>query len=228
MKWHYESDGEQQGPCSQAEMQDLITNRKIQPDTLIWREGFDDWFAAEHYFRFPKAAHTQPATPVATTATPPPLTGSAPSPRISRTIPTRSEEVPEMSDADLAILDALQSGGRYVYYTYTFSIIVMTFTRSSKVQFIPAKQSRILPGIPYVFVSLLFGWWGIPFGLILTPISMIKSLSGGTDVTEKVIGHEIMRTLDIPSENNGLRICAATIAVLGSISGLIYLLAQQA
>lgn len=36
-------------------------------------------------------------------------------------------------------------------------------------------------------LSLLFGWWGFPFGLIYTPISLFQSLSGGKDITREVM-----------------------------------------
>ena len=35
----------------------------------------------------------------------------------------------------------------------------------------------------YTLVSLVFGWWGFPFGLIYTPMALITNLSGGRDVT---------------------------------------------
>jgi len=35
----------------------------------------------------------------------------------------------------------------------------------------------------------LFGWWGIPWGFIYTPMSIISNISGGKDVTQSVLGH---------------------------------------
>jgi hypothetical protein len=32
-------------------------------------------------------------------------------------------------------------------------------------------------------VSLLLGWWGVPWGLIYTPLTLWSNLSGGREVT---------------------------------------------
>jgi hypothetical protein len=37
--------------------------------------------------------------------------------------------------------------------------------------------------MPYTLLSAVAGWWGFPFGLIFTPISIIQNLAGGKDVT---------------------------------------------
>ena len=43
MEWFYVVDGEKQGPVSKADIQGLIKARKIDGDTLVWREGMEDW-----------------------------------------------------------------------------------------------------------------------------------------------------------------------------------------
>jgi hypothetical protein len=35
-------------------------------------------------------------------------------------------------------------------------------------------------------LSLLFGWWGLPWGLIYTPLTLWTNLSGGRDVTAEL------------------------------------------
>jgi len=36
-------------------------------------------------------------------------------------------------------------------------------------------------------ISLLVGWWGFPWGLIYTPMTLIQNLGGGKDVTREVL-----------------------------------------
>ncbi|MBR0898590.1 DUF4339 domain-containing protein [Bradyrhizobium tropiciagri] len=44
--WFYGSDGQQKGPCSDAEFRDLIARRKVTADTLVWSEGMAGWSKA--------------------------------------------------------------------------------------------------------------------------------------------------------------------------------------
>lgn len=90
-----------------------------------------------------------------------------------------------LSDQDIKA--ELQRGAKFVVFQYCISIIVMTFTRSSNVHFIRAGHSTIGKGLPYVLISLLFGWWGIPWGPIFTVTSVAKSLTGGKDVTADLL-----------------------------------------
>ncbi|MCU0659368.1 MAG: hypothetical protein MUF64_30135 [Polyangiaceae bacterium] len=85
------------------------------------------------------------------------------------------------------VLDEVQRGGRFVVFPYTLSIVVLTFSRHSKVHFIRAGEGTFGKAFPYLMLSLLFGWWGFPFGLIYTPISLFQSLSGGKDITREVM-----------------------------------------
>jgi len=78
---------------------------------------------------------------------------------------------------------AVEQGARFVVYQYTISIIVMTFRRSSAVHFVPAGSSAVAKGLPYTILTLLAGWWGIPWGPIYTIGSLAKNLSGGENVT---------------------------------------------
>lgn len=81
----------------------------------------------------------------------------------------------------------LQNGGKFVIYQYTISIIVMTFRRSSDIYFIKEGESGVVKGLPFTFISLLFGWWGIPWGPIYTIGSLISNLGGGKNVTTEVL-----------------------------------------
>lgn len=77
----------------------------------------------------------------------------------------------------------IQRGAKIVLYQYCISIVVLTFRRGSSLYFIPAGQSAVSKGLPFTFLSLVAGWWGIPWGPIWTIQSLITNLKGGKDVT---------------------------------------------
>jgi len=82
------------------------------------------------------------------------------------------------------IINELNNGAKFVYFSYVISALVITFTRSSDVYFIRSGESPLKHGWPYLLITLFLGWWGIPHGLIRTPIALVKDFNGGTDVTE--------------------------------------------
>lgn len=56
-----------------------------------------------------------------------------------------------------------------VAYTYVMSIVVMTFRRSTRYYFKEAERGKALTAkILCILCNLLVGWWGIPWGPILT------------------------------------------------------------
>jgi hypothetical protein len=82
----------------------------------------------------------------------------------------------------------LQKGAKFVVFQYCISVIVMSFKRSSGIYFIPAGAGSAGKAAPWCALSLLVGWWGIPWGPIWTIGTVAKNLSGGTDVTAQVLG----------------------------------------
>ncbi len=43
MNWYYVDGGQQAGPVDDAQLAGLVRDGKVQPDTLVWREGLADW-----------------------------------------------------------------------------------------------------------------------------------------------------------------------------------------
>ena len=43
MNWYYVEAGQQAGPVDDAQLEGLASSGKIQPDTLVWREGMPNW-----------------------------------------------------------------------------------------------------------------------------------------------------------------------------------------
>ena len=86
----------------------------------------------------------------------------------------------------------IAQGARFVVFPYCVSVIVLTFKRESGVYFFKANRSSLPAAAKYMIISLLFGWWGIPWGPIYTVSSLFANFRGGKDITkevmEKIIG----------------------------------------
>ena len=61
----------------------------------------------------------------------------------------------------------------------------MTFKRPTGVYFIRAGESAAMKALPRTLLTLVMGWWGIPWGFIYTPMALFTNLSGGKDVTQQ-------------------------------------------
>jgi hypothetical protein len=90
-----------------------------------------------------------------------------------------------ISDAEFE--SELQNGARFVMYSYCISVVILTFKQPSAIHFVRSNESRFLKGLPYTLLSMLTGWWGIPFGLIYTIWCIASNSAGGTDVTAEVL-----------------------------------------
>jgi hypothetical protein len=85
------------------------------------------------------------------------------------------------------IQDEVYNGGKFVIYNYCVSIIVMTFKRGTDIYFVKHNQSRFAKSLPWTLISLLLGWWGLPWGFIYTPAALATNIGGGKDVTNEVM-----------------------------------------
>jgi hypothetical protein len=81
----------------------------------------------------------------------------------------------------------LQKGAKFVIFQYCISIVIVTFRRPSDVYFIRPGESAVSKGIGFSLLSLVLGWWGIPWGPIYTIGSLYTNFSGGKDVTQAVV-----------------------------------------
>jgi len=90
----------------------------------------------------------------------------------------------------LSVADVEQEvlkGGRFVIYAYNFSVLIMSFKRSSDLRFLRKGQDGALPAAGYTLLSLAVGPWGIPWGIIFTITSFFTNLAGGKDLTLGVL-----------------------------------------
>ncbi|HVH61172.1 MAG TPA: hypothetical protein VM709_12590 [Candidatus Sulfotelmatobacter sp.] len=81
----------------------------------------------------------------------------------------------------------IQRGARFVFFQYCISIVVLTFRRASDIYFLRQGESAVTKGLPFTLLSLVAGWWGIPWGPIYTIQSVYNNSRGGKDVTESVL-----------------------------------------
>ena len=84
--------------------------------------------------------------------------------------------------------EELQRGAKFVIYEYCVSLVVVTLKQPSNVHFIRAGESGVGRGLPFTALSLVFGWWGIPWGPIYTIWALAVNFGGGKDVTGAVVG----------------------------------------
>ena len=84
-----------------------------------------------------------------------------------------SDAVSSLSPNKIAF--EIQRGGRFFFYQYCVSLLMITFRRNSSVSFIRAGENAVLKGLPFTLLSLVLGWWGIPFGLVWTPMALARN-----------------------------------------------------
>jgi hypothetical protein len=93
-----------------------------------------------------------------------------------------------------------KKGGRFIYFPYTISLIILTFKRTSGVYLIKNNESVTAKGLPFIILSAIFGWWGFPFGPRYTIESIRTNLNGGKDVTDEVMatvaGHLLFQEVE--------------------------------
>lgn len=77
----------------------------------------------------------------------------------------------------------IQRGGKFVIYSYCVSVLIMTFRRPSGVYFIRSGESAVGKGLPWILLTVVAGWWGIPWGPIYSVQSLVQNFKGGKDVT---------------------------------------------
>jgi hypothetical protein len=80
----------------------------------------------------------------------------------------------------------LEAGARCVRFEYCISALAFTVRRQSPVYLTNSWQERYLRGLPFSFLALLLGPWGVPWGLLWTPWAMWVNATGGVDCTDEI------------------------------------------
>lgn len=85
------------------------------------------------------------------------------------------------------IRQRVADGARLVRFETVMSAVLFTVRRQSGVYLTESWQQRYLTGIWYSAASLVLGPWGVPWGLIYTPLAVWVNLTGGIDATDEVL-----------------------------------------
>jgi len=81
----------------------------------------------------------------------------------------------------------LDKGAKFVVFQYCISLLIVSFKRGGDVHFIRNGESSIKYSWGPTLVSLIFGWWGFPWGPIYTIQTTFINLSGGKDITTDIL-----------------------------------------
>jgi hypothetical protein len=85
------------------------------------------------------------------------------------------------------IQDEVSNGGKFVQFPFCISLVVVSFRYSSAIYFIKNEGSSFRKGLPFIIISFLLGWWGIPWGPVYTVSSLFTVLKGGKDLTDEMM-----------------------------------------
>jgi hypothetical protein len=69
----------------------------------------------------------------------------------------------------------------FVRYPYVVSVVFVTLQYESRVKAVHTVPGRYLQAIPYLVTTFLLGWWGFPWGPLLTIRAMFDCINGGTE-----------------------------------------------
>ena len=76
----------------------------------------------------------------------------------------------------------LQRGGKIVVFYYCVSLLVITFRRNSPAYLVRSGESAVGKALPWILLTLVAGWWGIPWGPIYSIQSLVVNFKGGKEL----------------------------------------------
>ena len=85
------------------------------------------------------------------------------------------------------LIAAVGNGDRFIRFQRAFSIVLLTFFSTTPPVHLPGGRGVAVPAWKNSILTFLFGWWGIPWGLIRTPQALITNAKGGIDVTRDIL-----------------------------------------
>lgn len=87
----------------------------------------------------------------------------------------------------IVIHDQTHRGARFVVFEVCISFLFITIRKQSDIYFIKSDQHAFFYGLPYSFLTLLLGWWGLPWGPLRTVESLITNFAGGKNITDQML-----------------------------------------
>jgi hypothetical protein len=88
-----------------------------------------------------------------------------------------------------ALRAAVNGGARFVVFPYCESWLIVSFKRASAPTLVKPGEAAWRVGGVQILHSVLFGWWGFPWGPIWTVMTIAQTVRGGVDVTDAVMAN---------------------------------------
>jgi hypothetical protein len=117
-----------------------------------------------------------------------PRQGALWGPGVSPPTPEQSLSLRRVEGMSIGIIRSeVQRGGRFVRFDYVVSALLLTFRQESDPHLIRSGERALAVGARFTVVTLLLGWWGIPWGPLFSVRALWRNLRGGIDVTADVM-----------------------------------------
>jgi hypothetical protein len=87
----------------------------------------------------------------------------------------------------LQVEEDVLRGGRFRTFPWSFSLVILSFRRSSPLIYVPANQWVGGHAWLWTLPSLFLGWWGIPWGFLFTLMNIYRNAMGGRELTPAVL-----------------------------------------
>jgi hypothetical protein len=68
---------------------------------------------------------------------------------------------------------------RRIRFEYCVSFLFFTVRYESPEIALQPASSVFVASLPFNLITLLLGWWGVPWGLMITPVILFRNLTGG-------------------------------------------------
>lgn len=81
----------------------------------------------------------------------------------------------------------VRQGARFVVFEFVLSFLLVSRRKTSAVFFIRPGERVFWKCLPYNLLTLVAGWWAIPWGPAFTIGALKDNLQGGHNVTAQVI-----------------------------------------
>ncbi|MES2470075.1 MAG: DUF4339 domain-containing protein [Verrucomicrobiota bacterium] len=221
-----------EGPWSADQLEARLKAGTLPGSTLIGEAGGTDWLPATEMFpssfRLPGSPPPLPGMEGGNPYAPPSnLSGRDPAPSMGHLdFPLLNGGSPFHGAEGLTagqVVEMVRAGGRFVIWQFNFSLVVLSFKRSSGIQFLRPGESGAGACFGYSSISALFGWWGFPWGILWTPLCLFRNMMGGQDVTEPILatvlgpGEADRIVRQRPARSAGPTVLAALAPALGVI-----------
>jgi uncharacterized membrane protein len=169
--WYYAVDNEQKGPINESELKEHLAGNKFPPDTLVWKDGMDNWTPANQVPAFsfrqpPIPAKIQPGaakTAVGTPATAETAEGTTPGANPDSTKPVDVSSVLGKPEALEVEEDDAEKNKVYGILAYFVFFVPLIFAKDSPYSKYHANQGLALFLTMIVSLTVLTILGFIPF-----------------------------------------------------------------